>query len=191
MIFCSKFIKTITSSALLAGVASSSFVSAYGTKLRRGISCNEDKDISFNDSKLEDLSNKDVTNSDDENLVKDDELDNYEDRVHKYNISHAISYEDTDSVDKIPTVNKHGAEKSVISKIKDNKSSSENSLLKSLDFKTVASIISASSSIGILSDLSKKLYFDKKVNPTKPDEPEPYIQDDDKNKDNPDPHKKE
>ena len=52
MIFYSKFIKTITSSALLAGVASSPFVSAYDTKLRRGMSCNEDKDISSNGSNL-------------------------------------------------------------------------------------------------------------------------------------------
>ena len=173
-----------TYSALLAGVVSSSFVSAYDTKLRRGISCNEDKDISSNVSQLENLANKDVTNGDEENLVEDDELDNYEDnrRVHKDNRS---SYEDTDSVDKVPTVNKHETE---ISKLKDNKSSSESDLLKSLDLKTVASIISASSSIGILSGLSKKLYFDKKVNPTKPDD---HIQDDDKNKDNPDPRKKE
>ncbi len=190
MIFCSKFIKTMTSSALLAGVASSSFVSAYDTKLRRGMSCNEDKDISSNGSQLENLANKDVTNGDYENLFEDDELDNDEDnrRVHKDNISHGSSYKDTDSVDKVPTVNKHEAE---ISKLKDNKPSSKTDLLKSLDFKTVASIISASSSIGILSGLSKKLYFDKKVNPTKPDEPEPYIQDDDKNKDNPDPNEKE
>ena len=95
MIFCSKFIKTMTSSALLAGVASSSFVSGYDTKLRRGMFCNEDKDISSRDSKLKDLTKK-------------------------------------------------------------------SDLLKSLDFKTVASIISASSSIGILGGLVKKLYYDKK-----------------------------
>ena len=153
MIFCSKFIKTITSSALLAGVASSSFVSAYDTKLRRGMSCNEDKDISSRDSKLKDLTKKDVTNGDDENLFEDDEL--------------------------------------VISKLKYNKSSSESDLLKSSNLKTVASIISASSSIGILSGLAKKLFFDKKANPTKPDDPEPHIQDDDKSNDDPDSHKKE
>lgn len=117
---------------------------------------------------MENLANKDVTNGDEENLVEDDKLDGYKDnrRVHKDNISHGSSYEDTDSVDKVPIVNKREAE---ISKLKDNKSSSESDLLKSLDLKTVASIISASSSIGILSGLSKKLYFDKKVNPTKPD----------------------
>ena len=187
MIFCSKFIKTITSNALLAGVASSSFVSVYSTKLHRGVSCNEDKDISSDGSKLEALTKKDVTNGDDENLVEDDGLDNYEDnrRVHKDNRS---SYEDTDSVDKVPIVNKREAE---ISKLKDNKSSSESDLLKSLDFKTVASITSASSSIGILSGLAKKLYYDKKVNQIKPDDPEPHIKDDDKNKDNPDPNEKE
>ena len=80
----------------------------------------------------------------------------------KGNVSHGSSYEDTDSVDKVPIVNKRETEKSVISKLKDNKSSLESNLLKSLDFKTVALIISASSSIGILSGLSKKLYFDKK-----------------------------
>ena len=123
MIFYSKFIKTITSAALLAGVASSSFVSAYDTKLRRGISCDEDKDISSNGSKLEALTKKDVTNGDEENLVEDDKFDGYKDnyRVHKDNRS---SYEDTDSVDKVPKVNKHETEKSVISKLKDNKSSS-------------------------------------------------------------------
>ena len=190
MIFYSKFIKTITSSALLAGVASSPFVSAYNTKLRRGMSCNEDKDISSDGSKLETLTKKDVTNGDEENLVEDDKFDGYKDnyRVHKDNRS---SYEDTDSVDKVPIVNKREAEKSVISKLKYNKLSSKTDLLKSLDFKTVASITSASSSIGILSGLSKKLYYDKKVNSTKPDDPEPHIQDDDKNKDNPDPHEKE
>jgi hypothetical protein len=180
----------MTSSALLAGVASSSFVSAYDTKLRRGMSCNEDKDISSNGSQLENLANKDVTNGDYENLFEDDELDNDEDnrRVHKDNISHGSSYKDTDSVDKVPTVNKHEAE---ISKLKDNKPSSKTDLLKSLDFKTVASIISASSSIGILGGLAKKLFSDKKVNPTKSDGPELYIQDDNKNKDNPDPNEKE
>ncbi len=189
MIFYSKFTKTITSSALLAGVASSSFVSAYDMKLRRGISCDED-DISSNGSKLEALTKKDVTNVDDENLFKDDELDGYKDnrRVRKDNVSHGSSYEDTDSVDKVPIVNKREAE---ISKLKDNKSSSESDLLKILDFKTVASIISASSSIGILGGLAKKLFSDKKVNPTKSDGPEPYIQDDNKNKDNPDPNEKE
>ena len=137
MIFYSKFIKTITSSALLAGVASSTFVGAYDTKLRRGISCNEDKDISSNDNELKDLTKKDVTNGYDENLVKDDELDNDEDnyRVHKDNISHNSSYEDTDSVDKVPKVNKHETE---IIKLKDSKSSSESNLLKSLDLKTAA-----------------------------------------------------
>ncbi len=62
-----------------AGIASSPFVSAYDTKLRRGMSCNEDKDISSNGSKLEDLTKKDVTNGGNENLVKDDELADYED----------------------------------------------------------------------------------------------------------------
>ena len=187
MIFCSKFIKTITSSALLAGVASSSFVSAYDTKLRRGISCDEDKDISSRDSKLKALTKKDVTNSDDENLFEDDELDNDEDnrRAHKDNISHGSSYEDTDSVDKVPIVNKHETE---ISKLKDNKSSSESDLLKSLDFKTVASIISTSSSIGILESNNDPDSYKKEE---KKDEPEPHIKDDDKNKDNPDPRKKE
>ena len=123
MIFCSKFIKTITSSALLAGVASSSFVSAYDTKLRRGISCDEDKDISSDGSKLEALTKKDVTNGDEENLVEDDKFDGYKDnyRVRKDNVSYGSSYEDTDSVDKVLIVNKHEAE---ISKLKDNKSSS-------------------------------------------------------------------
>ena len=122
------------------------------------MSCNEDKDISSNVSNLEDLAEKDVTNGDDENLVKDDELADYEDnrRVHKDNISYGSSYEDTDSVDKVPTVNKHETEKSVISKLKDNKSSSESDLLKSLDFKTAASIIS---SMGILSGLGAKSYI--------------------------------
>ena len=130
---------------MLAGIASSSFVSAYDTKLRRGISCNEDKDISSNGSKLKDLANKDVTNSDDVNLVKDDEMEDYEDnrRVHKDNRS---SYEDTDSVDKVPTVNKHETE---ISKLKDNKPFSKSNLLKSLDLKTFALIIFASFFIGI------------------------------------------
>ena len=57
-----------------------------------------------------------------------------------------------------------------------------------MDFKTVALVISASSSIGILGGLARKLFFDKKVSPTKPDD---HIQDDNKNKDNPDPNEKE
>ena len=142
MIFCSKFIKTITSSALLAGVASSSFVSAYDTKLRRGISCNEDKDISSNGSKLEALTKKDVTNIDDENLFEDDELIN--NGGDKYRIgndnSHKNSYENTKSIDKMQTSSRRKAEKLSINELKGNKLSSKNSLL---NLKTFASIISA------------------------------------------------